>query len=115
MDSRVEGDAWKHLEARLDLKSKKPFTNAKQMFEVLRKASGDVNKKRTAMNKFRDLRMTKDFSSFWAEFQVLSSQLDHSHLAPWQEVFSDRRTYTNMPNSPSAWQDLQDIDRHCKF
>ena len=30
------------------------------------------------MNKFRDLKMTKDFNSFWTEFQVLASELDHN-------------------------------------
>ena len=30
------------------------------------------------MNKFRDLKMTKDFNNFWAEFQVLASELDHN-------------------------------------
>lgn len=126
VDSRVEGDAWKHLEARLDLKSKKPFTNAEQMFDVLRKAYGDVNKKRTAMNKFRDLRMTKDFSSFWAEFQVLSSQLDHSESTLIDElkfkltpalsramaggVIRPTDLHEYAEQCQRAWQDLQDID-----
>ena len=30
------------------------------------------------MNKFWDLKMTKDFNSFWAKFQVLASELDHN-------------------------------------
>ena len=30
------------------------------------------------MNKFRDLKMTKDFNSFWAKFQILASELDHN-------------------------------------
>ena len=48
------------------------------MFEVLQKTYGDVNQKHTAMNKFQDLKMTKDFNSFWAEFQVLTLELDHN-------------------------------------
>ena len=30
------------------------------------------------MNKFWDLKMTKNFNNFWAEFQVLASELDHN-------------------------------------
>ena len=48
------------------------------MFKVLQKAYGDVNQAYTAMNKFRDLKMTKDFNSFWAKFQILASKLDHN-------------------------------------
>ena len=51
---------------------------AKEMFKVLQKAYEDVNQKHTAMNKFRDLKMTKNFNSFWAKFQVLMSELDHN-------------------------------------
>ena len=31
-----------------------------------------------AANKFCDLKMTEDFNNFWAEFQVLASELDYS-------------------------------------
>ena len=30
------------------------------------------------MNKFWDLKITKNFNSFWAEFQVLASELDYN-------------------------------------
>ena len=30
------------------------------------------------MNKFWNLKITKDFNSFWAKFQVLASKLDHN-------------------------------------
>ena len=38
------------------------------------------------MNKFRDLKLTKDFNSFWAEFQVLISELDHNKATPVSEL-----------------------------
>ena len=78
MDSRVDGDTYKHLAARSKIGAWKPFATAEEMFKVLQKAYGDVNQKHTAMNKFRNLKMTKDFNSFWTEFQVLVSELDHN-------------------------------------
>ena len=51
---------------------------AEKMFKVLQKAYGDVDWQHMTMNKFRDLKMTKDFNSFWAKFQVLASELDHN-------------------------------------
>ena len=38
------------------------------------------------MNKFRDLKMTKDFNSFWAEFQILASELDHNEATLISEL-----------------------------
>ena len=78
INSRVDREAYKHLAARSRIGARKPFAMAEEMFKVLQKAYGDVNRKHTAMNKFRDLKMTKDFNSFWAKFQVLTSELDHN-------------------------------------
>ena len=78
MDNRVDSNAYKHLAARSRIGAQKPFATVEEMFEVLQKAYGDVNQKHTVMNKFRDLKMTKDFNSFWAEFQVLASELDYN-------------------------------------
>ena len=78
IDSHVDGEAYKHLAARLRIDAQKLFAMAEEMFEVLQKAYGDVNLKHIAMNKFQNLKMTKDFNSFWAEFQVLASELDHN-------------------------------------
>ena len=76
VNSCVDSNAYKHLAARLKISARKPFATAEKMFEILQKAYGDVNWQHTAMNKFRDLKMIKDFNSFWAEFQVLASELD---------------------------------------
>ena len=86
VNSRVDGEAYKHLAARSRIGARKPFAIVEEMFEVLQKAYGDVNQKHTAMNKFRDLKMTKDFNSFWAEFQVLASELDHNEVTLISEL-----------------------------
>ena len=62
--SRVDGETYKHLAARSRIGAQKPFAMAEKMFKVLQKAYGDINRKHTAMNKFQDLKMTKDFNSF---------------------------------------------------
>ena len=70
VDSCVDEEAYKHLAARSRIGAQKPFAMAEEMFEVLQKAYGNVNQKHTAMNKFWDLKMIKDFNSFWVKFQV---------------------------------------------
>ena len=78
VDNCIDGETYKYLAARLRIDARKPFATAKEMFEVLQKAYGNVNQTHTAMNKFQDLKMTKDFNNFWAKFQVLASKLDHN-------------------------------------
>ena len=78
VNSHVDGKVYKHLVAKLRIGARKPFATAKEMFEVLQKAYGNINRAHTAMNKFQDLKMTKDFNSFWAEFQVLASELNYN-------------------------------------
>ena len=68
VNNHVDSNAYKHLAAKLRIGTRKPFAIAEKMFKVLQKAYNDVNWQHTAMNKFRDLKMTKDFNSFWAEF-----------------------------------------------
>ena len=86
VNSRVDEEAYKYLAARSRIDARKLFATAKKMFEVLQKAYGDVNRKHTAINKFQDLKMTKDFNSFWAEFQVLASELDHNEATLISEL-----------------------------
>ena len=78
VNSHVNEEAYKYLAVKLRIGAQKPFATAKKMFEILQKVYGDVNQKHTAMNKFRNLKMTEDFNNFWAEFQVLASELDHN-------------------------------------
>ena len=78
VDSHVDGKVYKHLAAKLRISAQKPFATTEKIFEVLQKAYGNVNRAYTAMNKFWDLKMTKNFNTFWAKFQVLASKLDHN-------------------------------------
>ena len=68
INSHMDREVYKHLAARSKIGAWKLFATAEEMFEVLQKIYGDVNQKHTAMNKFRDLKMTKNFNSFWAMF-----------------------------------------------
>ena len=86
INSRVDGEAYKHLAARLRIGAWKLFATAEKMFEILQKTYGDVNRAQTAMNKFRDLKMTKDFNSFWVKFQVLASELDYNEATLISEL-----------------------------
>ena len=52
VDSRVDGEAYKHLAARLRIGTRKLFAITEEMFKVLQKTYGDVNWVHTAMNKF---------------------------------------------------------------
>ena len=80
VNNHVDGEAYKYLAARLRIGAWKLFATAKKMFEVLQKAYDNVNWAHTAMNKFWDLKMMKNFNSFWAEFQVLVSKLDYNEV-----------------------------------
>ena len=80
VDSRVDGNAYKHLAARSRIGARKPFATVEEMFEILQKAYGDSNHVHMAANKFCDLKMTEDFNSFWTEFQVLASELDYNKV-----------------------------------
>ena len=78
INSCMDRKAYKYLATRSRIDARKPFAMAEEMFKVLQKTYRDVNRKHTAMNKFRDLKITKNFNSFWAKFQVLASELDHN-------------------------------------
>ena len=95
------------------------------MFEVLQMAYGNINWAHTAMNKFWDLKMTKDFNSFWAKFQVLASELDHNKstliselkfkltlLLSWAMAGSvswPKDIYKYTKQCQETYQDLKDI------
>ena len=52
VNSRVDGEVYKHLAARLRINARKPFATAEEMFEILQKAYSNINQAHTAMNKF---------------------------------------------------------------
>ena len=125
VNSHVDGETYKHLAARSKIGAQKPFAIAEDMFEVLQKAYGNVNQAHTAMNKFRDLKMIKDFNGFWAEFQVLASELDHNETTFISElklkltlslfwamtgsVSRPKGIYEYARQCQLAYQDLKDI------
>lgn len=79
VENRVSGQASKHLAPRLRSDAINKFTTADEMFETLDRVYGDPDRAQTAQNDFRKLYQgTKDFNSFWADFQRLSSELDYS-------------------------------------
>ena len=79
VENQVGGEAMGHLEPRLRKGAIRPFTTAEEMFDQLERIYGDPNRKRTAMNNFRSLKQgSKDFNTFWAEFQRLAAELDHN-------------------------------------
>ena len=78
VNNRMDKEAYKYLAARSRIGARKPFSTAKKIFEVFQKTYNDVNWQHMAINKFKDLKMTKDFNSFWVEFQVLVSKLNHN-------------------------------------
>ena len=55
VETRVTGEASKHLAPRLHRDSKKPFASAEEIFEHLYRIYGDPNRKRTALSEFRRL------------------------------------------------------------
>ena len=100
VESRVDSDAYKHLATRLRIGARKLFATAEKIFEVLQKAYGNVNQQHMAMNKFQDLKMTKNFNSFWAGFQVLASELDHN-----KSILTSKLKYKLTPSLSQAIAD----------
>lgn len=72
------GQALRRLEPRFREGSKNPYSTASDIVADLRRMYGDPNRELAASNAFRDLRMKSNFTDFWAEFQRLSGELDHS-------------------------------------
>ena len=77
--SRTEGLAAKHLDPRTREGSLSPFLSSTDMLLTLKEVFDDPNRKLTAINEFRALRMgDKDFHTFWAEFQRISFDLNYA-------------------------------------
>ena len=79
VQSRTGGHALAQLKPRLRPTSTNPFVTADEMFKVLTAAFGNANQKQEDRAAYRSLNQgTRDFSSFWAEFQRLVQDLDLS-------------------------------------
>ena len=75
--SRVEGTANLHLAPRLRYTAANKFQTAEEMLEALERVFGDPHRRQTAMASFRKLYQgTKDFNTFWSEFQRLAAELE---------------------------------------
>ena len=125
VDDCIDSNTYKHLAAKSRIGARKLFATTEEMFEVLQKAYGNINRQHKAMNKFRDLKMTKNFNSFWAEFQVLASELNHNKstlisklkfkltpLLSWamaDSVSWPTDIYEYAKQCQQAYQDLKDI------
>ena len=79
VQSRVGGYALAQLKPRLRPNAANPFRTADEMFEVLTAAFGNANQKQEDRAAYKALNQdSRDFSSFWAEFQRLAQDLDLS-------------------------------------
>ena len=79
LQNRTADNALAQLKPRLRPNATRPFATASEMFDVLTAAFGNANQKQEYRAKYWSLRQgTQDFSAFWAEFQRLSQELDHS-------------------------------------
>ena len=77
----IDDDVVKHVRARLRSDSDKFFQTIEKVLQMLIKMYEDSNKKETILRKFSNLKQVekyKEFSTFWAEFQRLAHELDHS-------------------------------------
>ena len=85
----IGGDAVKHVRARLRPDSDKPFQTAEEVLQVLIRVYGDPNKEETVLREFSNLKQVekyKEFPTFWAEFQRLAHELDHSEKTLLSEL-----------------------------
>ena len=79
VQSRVGGHALAQSKPRLRPRAANSFWTSDEMFEVLTAAFGNANQKQEDRAAYRSLNQgTRDFSSFWAEFQRLAQDLDLS-------------------------------------
>ena len=117
VDSRVDGEAYKHLAARSRIGARKLFATAEEMFEVLQKTYGNINWAHTAINKFRDLKMMKDFNSFWTKFQILASELDHNEATLISELKYKLTPslFRAMAGSVSRPKDIHEYAQQCQL
>ena len=79
VQSRVSGNALTQLEPQLCENNPRPFATANKMLDTLTSTFSDPNQKQTAHTKYWILRQGDwEFNNFWAKFQRLAAELDHS-------------------------------------
>ena len=79
--NRVGGDAFGHLEPRARANAPRLWEDSDEMLAYLERVFGDPNRRANAETQFRALRQgSKNFNTFWAEFQRLSIELDRNDV-----------------------------------
>ena len=77
--NRVEGMAFGHLEPRSRDNAIEPWKDSDEMLTYLERVFGNSNRQRNAENDYQNLRQgSKDFNTFWGEFQRLAVELDRT-------------------------------------
>ena len=77
--NRVGSEAFGHLEPRARVNASRPWKDSDEMLAYLERVFGDPNRRANAETQFCALRQgSKDFNTFWAEFQRLSIELDQN-------------------------------------
>ena len=79
MQSQVSSNALMQLEPHLRKGKPQPFVTAHEMLDTLTSAFGDPNREQIARTKYQTFwQRDWEFNDFWAEFQRLAAELDHS-------------------------------------
>jgi hypothetical protein len=93
---RIEGDAMKHLISRFFKNSIKSYTTSKKIFENLYQIFDDSNRRTNALKVYRRLKQIesfKDFNTFWAEFQRLTSDFELYNQKTLLKDLKDKMSY----------------------
>lgn len=81
-ESRIGGDAAKHIAPRMRDTALNRFETAEEIFEYLYQVFGDPDRRHTAQRLYSKLYQgKKPFAEFWAEFQRLSAELDYNQAS----------------------------------
>src|SRR5271154_1582565 len=78
-ESRVGGEAAKHIAPRMRVTAINRFRTAEEMFDCLTQVYGDPDRRHTAQRLYSKLYQNRrPFAEFWAEFQRLAAELDYN-------------------------------------
>ena len=114
--SFVADNALAQLRAQLEENAKRPFTTAKELLEVLTVAFGNFNRKQEARSEYWSLYQgTGDFKSFWAEFQRLALELDHSKATLIEDLIKKSHHSIQLQLvTGHEHTDLLQLAKHCQ-
>ena len=97
-ESRIGGDAAKHIAPRMRATALNRFETAEEIFDLLYQVYGDPDRRHTAQREYSKLYQgRKPFSEFWAEFQRLAAELEYNQTS----LIDDLRHKLN-PNLQTA-------------